>query len=93
MPLSHRVHLPLTGYTKYLLYVALVIPGHLVKADITGQSIAFTLADFILPADQPLIIPSKLLHGHPDILAAEALLYVVNAYYDVTIVNLGEDSA
>jgi len=48
----------------------------------------FTFRDFTLPADLPLIVPSKLARHRPDILAAEALLQSANAEYGVAIAKL-----
>jgi NodT family efflux transporter outer membrane factor (OMF) lipoprotein len=48
----------------------------------------FTLAEFTLPVDLPLIVPSELVHSRPDIQAAEALLHVANAEYGVAIAQL-----
>jgi outer membrane protein TolC len=41
-----------------------------------GESLlpSFTLEDFTLPAELPLLIPSELVRARPDILGAEALL-------------------
>ncbi len=49
---------------------------------------AFTLAEFTLPTNLPLIIPSELVRSRPDIQAAEALLHVANAEYGVAIAKL-----
>lgn len=48
----------------------------------------FTLEDFTLPPELPLLIPSELVRARPDILAAEALLHVANAEYGVAISKL-----
>lgn len=40
---------------------------------------AFTLADFTLPAELPVSLPSALVHQRPDILAAEAELHASSA--------------
>ncbi len=45
----------------------------------------FTLADFTLPTELPLRVPSELVHQRPDIQASEALLHVANAQYGVAI--------
>jgi NodT family efflux transporter outer membrane factor (OMF) lipoprotein len=45
----------------------------------------FTLADFTLPADLPLSLPSDLARQRPDILAAEALLHAASAQIGVTV--------
>jgi NodT family efflux transporter outer membrane factor (OMF) lipoprotein len=39
----------------------------------------FTLADFTLPTDIPVTVPSELIRQRPDIQAAEALLHAANA--------------
>jgi len=49
---------------------------------------SFTLEDFTLPPELPLIIPSELVHARPDILGAEALLHASNAEYGVAISKL-----
>lgn len=49
---------------------------------------SFTLADFTLPAELPLVVPSELVRMRPDILAAEALLHAANAEYGVAISRL-----
>ena len=48
----------------------------------------FTLADFTLPAELPLVVPSELVRRRPDIQAAEALLHVANADYGVAVAKL-----
>ncbi|HUW54234.1 MAG TPA: efflux transporter outer membrane subunit [Rhodanobacter sp.] len=48
----------------------------------------FSLKDFTLPTDLPLILPSELVRRRPDIQAAEALLHVANAEYGVAIAKL-----
>lgn len=45
----------------------------------------FTLADFSLPAELPVVIPSELVRQRPDIQASEALLHAANAQYGVAI--------
>ncbi|MEO6423237.1 MAG: efflux transporter outer membrane subunit, partial [Candidatus Nitrotoga sp.] len=45
----------------------------------------FSLADFNLPTDLPLVIPSELVRQRPDIQASEALLRVANAQYGVAV--------
>lgn len=47
----------------------------------------FTLADFTLPADLPVVIPSELVRQRPDIQASEALLHAASAQYGVVISN------
>lgn len=48
----------------------------------------FTLADFSLPAELPLVVPSDLVRRRPDIQAAEALLHAANADYGVAVAKL-----
>jgi NodT family efflux transporter outer membrane factor (OMF) lipoprotein len=48
----------------------------------------FTLAEFDLPSNLPLLVPSALVRGRPDILAAEALLHAANAEYGAAVANL-----
>lgn len=48
----------------------------------------FTLADFSLPAELPLVVPSNLVRRRPDIQAAEALLHAANADYGVAVAKL-----
>ncbi len=45
----------------------------------------FSLSDFTLPADIPLLVPSELVRQRPDIQASEALLRAANADYGVAI--------
>jgi len=55
-----------------------------------GESLlpSFTLEDFTLPSELPLLIPSELVRARPDILGAEALLHAANAEYGVAISKL-----
>lgn len=46
---------------------------------------AFTLQDFTLPADLPLVVPSELVRQRPDIQASEALLHAAHAERGATI--------
>jgi NodT family efflux transporter outer membrane factor (OMF) lipoprotein len=48
----------------------------------------FTLADFILPAQLPLVVPSELVRRRPDIQASTALLHAATARYGVAISSL-----
>ena len=48
----------------------------------------FTLSDFTLPPELPLIIPSILVRRRPDIQAAESLLHAANAEYGVAVAKL-----
>ena len=54
----------------------------------TGGIPAFTLADFTLPVELPLVVPSELVRRRPDILASEALLHAANADYGVAVAKL-----
>ena len=82
-----------TRATIPLLYTQLQQSEHLLailagRAPGAGGLPAFTLAEFTLPTDLPIIIPSELVHSRPDIQAAEALLHVANAEYGVAIARL-----
>ena len=50
--------------------------------------LAFTLADFTLPVEMPLVVPSELVRRRPDIQASEALLHAANADYGVAVAKL-----
>lgn len=58
------------------------------RAPGVGGIPAFTLADFTLPTELPLVIPSELVRHRPDIQAAEALLHAANADYGVAVANI-----
>lgn len=45
----------------------------------------FTLSDFSLPSELPLVIPSELVRQRPDIAASEALMKAANAEYGVAL--------
>jgi NodT family efflux transporter outer membrane factor (OMF) lipoprotein len=49
---------------------------------------AFTLAEFTLPAQLPLVLPSDLARQRPDIQASTALLHAATAQYGVAVSNL-----
>jgi NodT family efflux transporter outer membrane factor (OMF) lipoprotein len=67
--------------------------GHLL-AVLSGQAPGtpnlpnFILEDFTLPVELPLVMPSELVRGRPDIQAAEALLHSANAEYGVAVARL-----
>lgn len=48
----------------------------------------FALADFKLPDQLPLVVPSELVRQRPDIQAATALLHAATAQYGVAVANL-----
>lgn len=48
----------------------------------------FTLAEFSLPAELPLSVPSELVRRRPDIQASEALLHAASAQYGVAVAKL-----
>lgn len=48
----------------------------------------FGLADFTLPTELPLVVPSELVRRRPDIRASEALLHAANADYGVAVAKL-----
>lgn len=58
------------------------------RAPGAGGIPAFTLSDFTLPSELPLVLPSELARRRPDIQAAEALLHAANADYGVAIARL-----
>ncbi len=53
-----------------------------------GIQPSFSLHDFTLPSELPLIVPSELVRARPDISGAEALLKAANAEYNVATANL-----
>ena len=63
-------------------------------AVLTGQApgaagiARFTLADFTLPAQLPLVVPSELVRRRPDVQASTALLHAATAQYGVAVANL-----
>ncbi|HJV84094.1 MAG TPA: efflux transporter outer membrane subunit [Noviherbaspirillum sp.] len=67
--------------------------GHLL-AVLTGRAPgdsdlpSFTLEDFVLPAELPVVVSSELVRRRPDIRASEALLHAANAEYGVAVANL-----
>lgn len=58
------------------------------RAPGTGGLPAFTLEEFTLPSDLPLVLPSELVRRRPDIRAAEALLHAASAEYGVAVAKL-----
>ena len=58
------------------------------RAPGAGGIPAFTLSDFTLPTELPLVVPSELVRRRPDIQAAEALLHAANADYGVAVAKL-----
>ncbi len=58
------------------------------RAPSAGGLPTFTLEEFTLPSDLPLVLPSELVRRRPDIQAAEALLHAANAEYGVTVAKL-----
>ncbi|MBA3006639.1 MAG: efflux transporter outer membrane subunit [Proteobacteria bacterium] len=58
------------------------------RAPATGALSSFSLEEFTLPADLPLVVPSELVRARPDIQAAESLLHAANAEYGVAIARL-----
>ncbi len=63
-------------------------------ATLTGQAPVaqvlpdFTLKDFTLPDEQPLIVPSEWVRLRPDIQGAQALLHAAHADYGVAVARL-----
>ncbi len=58
------------------------------RAPGAGGLPTFTLEEFTLPSDLPLVLPSELVRRRPDIQAAEALLHAANAEYGVAVAKL-----
>lgn len=58
------------------------------RAPVAGGIPEFTLADFTLPTELPLVVPSELVRHRPDIRASEALLHAANADYGVAVAKL-----
>ncbi len=48
----------------------------------------FLLADFTLPSELPLLVPSELVRKRPDIRSAEALLHAAGAQYGASLANI-----
>ena len=48
----------------------------------------FALSDFKLPQSVPVVVPSELVRGRPDIQASAALLHAATARYGVAVANL-----
>lgn len=58
------------------------------RAPGAGEMPTFTLEEFTLPSDLPLVLPSELVRRRPDIQAAEALLHAANAEYGVAVAKM-----
>ncbi len=58
------------------------------KAPGAGGLPRFTLQEFRLPAELPLVLPSELVRHRPDIQAAQALLQAANADYGVAVAKM-----
>lgn len=58
------------------------------KAPAQGGVPDFTLAEFTLPQELPLVVPSQLVRQRPDILAAEAMVHAANADYGVSVARM-----
>lgn len=78
-----RAELPaLRKQLQQIEHLLVVLAG---RAPGAGGIPAFALADFTLPAELPLVVPSQLVRCRPDIRAAEALLHAANADYGVAV--------
>lgn len=78
LPLLHKQ----MQQTEHLLAV---LAG---RAPGTGGIPDFTLTEFTLPAELPLVVPSELVRRRPDIQASEALLHAANADYGAAVARL-----
>lgn len=58
------------------------------RAPAQGGIPDFTLAEFTLPQELPLVVPSELVRHRPDILAAEATVHAANADYGVAVAQM-----
>lgn len=58
------------------------------RAPGAGGLPTFTLEEFTLPPELPLVVPSELTRRRPDIRGAEALLHEANAEYGVAVAKL-----
>jgi NodT family efflux transporter outer membrane factor (OMF) lipoprotein len=58
------------------------------RAPGAGNIPSFSLEDFILPPDLPMLVPSQLVRARPDILGAEALMHAANAEYGMAVSRL-----
>ncbi|WP_369572008.1 efflux transporter outer membrane subunit [Acidithiobacillus sp. IBUN Pt1247-S3] len=81
-----RAELP--AYRKQLQQIEHLLATLAGRAPGAGGIPAFTLADFTLPKDLPLVVPSQLVRRRPDIRASEALLQAANADYGVAVAKL-----
>lgn len=92
-PLSLKAQVEQTRAELIVLQRQMQQADHLL-AVLTGQAPgagpipAFTLANFTLPSELPLVVPSELVRRRPDIQAAEALMQAANAEYGVAISRL-----
>lgn len=57
------------------------------KTPAEAQLPQFTMADFNLPTELPVVVPSELVRQRPDILAAESLFHSASAQYGVAIAS------
>ena len=58
------------------------------RAPAQGGVPEFTLSEFALPPELPLIVPSELVRQRPDILAAETMVHAANADYGVAVAQM-----
>lgn len=73
---------PLRNRLEQANHLLAVLVG---RAPGSGAMPQFTLADFTLPAELPLRVPSELARRRPDIRASEALLHAANAQLGVAV--------
>lgn len=85
---TEQAHAELPGLRKQLQQTEHLLAVLAGRASSTGGIPAFTLTDFTLPAELPLVVPSELVRRRPDIQAAEALMHEANADYGVAVAKL-----
>lgn len=78
-------HIELSRQRQQTGHLLAVLAGRLPGE---GDMPVFTLEDFTLPVELPLVVPSELVRRRPDIQVAEALLHTASAEYGVAVSKL-----
>jgi NodT family efflux transporter outer membrane factor (OMF) lipoprotein len=76
---------PLAQRREVARHALAILAGH---GPADGEVADFDLADFTLPPDLPLSLPSEMAHDRPDILEAEAELHAASAAIGVATADL-----